>query len=420
VEPLWSLAGLHEHELNGHLRGEVRITGSIDAPAFSGSLDLDQGSYSYLTSGLNLQALTLSVTGDGNKLKINAFEATDGQGGSLKAEGAFELSSQLFFPGKVKITATDLSIVDLDSIKALASAQLVYLRSNNTASLSGSVKSRKIEAQLTQTLPISVVSIDVREINLPGRPNAEPSNRSVIKRPPLELDLAVEIPDRFMLRGRGLESEWQGKLSISGTTDVPLINGSATLVRGYFDFGGKHFSLDSGQLFFDGGREIDPRIELISRTRTSSIDAEIKISGNLSSPQVSMSSVPLLPEDEILSQLLFGASITELSAFQLAELASTLATITGKGGNLNFLSAARKRIGLDVLSVSSDPDIENGTLLTGGVYLSKDVFLEVETATSTGEVVTRLFYDISRRLRAESEVSQKKGNSLKLKWFWDY
>ena len=132
-----------------------------------------------------------------------------------------------------------------------------------------------------------------------------------------------------------------------------------------------------------------------------------------------MSSTPALPEDEILSHLLFGKSIGDLGPLQVAELASALATISGNGSSLNVLSTARKGLGLDTLSFTSDSINGNGTLITGGKYLSRDVYLEVEAATATGETVTRLLYDITSWLRAESEVSQK-GSSLKLKWFWDY
>jgi translocation and assembly module TamB len=133
-----------------------------------------------------------------------------------------------------------------------------------------------------------------------------------------------------------------------------------------------------------------------------------------------MNSIPVLPEDEILSNLLFGASVRDLSAFQLAELATALASFSGGGEGLNVLAGARKGLGLDNLSITSDPDKETGALIAGGKYLTRDVYLEIETATATGETITRLLYDITRRFRAESEVSQKAGSSLKIKWFWDY
>lgn len=420
VEPLWGLARLNDHDLEGYFRGEVRVTGSVDTPLFSGMARLEQGTYSYLPSGLALQDVSLAVAGSGDTLIISSFQASDGEGGMLKAAGSFEISPQGLFPGTLEIDAERLAFVNLDSVRANASGSLVYVRSEQAAALSGKVTTGRIEAEITQRLPKSVISIDVREINLPVERSPTQGAGPAIRRAPVALDLSIIIPDQFFVRGRGLESEWQGDLSVSGTADEPLIAGTLSLVRGNFDFGGKRFSLDSGRLFFDGGRDVDPEIELVSRTRTSTIDAEIRISGNLSSPQVTMSSVPVLPEDEILSHLLFGSSVTELSPLQLAELASALATISGEGGGLNFLSVARKRIGLDLLLISTDPDQENGTIITGGKYLTRDVYLEVETATATGETITRLLYDISKRFRAESEVGQKKGSSLKLKWFWDY
>ena len=65
----------------------------------------------------------------------------------------------------------------------------------------------------------------------------------------IELDLNIKMPGQAFVRGRGLESEWQGELAITGTTSTPIIKGSIDSKRGAFNLLGKVFNLETGYQF---------------------------------------------------------------------------------------------------------------------------------------------------------------------------
>ena len=70
------------------------------------------------------------------------------------------------------------------------------------------------------------------------------------------LDLTISMPGRIFVRGRGLESEWAGSLTITGTAANPQIQGKIEPVRGSFDFLGKRSVLDQGRIGIQGLKDI--------------------------------------------------------------------------------------------------------------------------------------------------------------------
>src|SRR3546814_17931357 len=103
---------------------------------------------------------------------------------------------------------------------------------------SGTVKTETVEVRLRNAMPPSVVRLDVVEVGgspaqrreAKAKQEAESKKKNAAEA--LALDLVVEAPPRLFVRGRGLEAEWAGKLTVAGTTAEPRINGELHIVRG--------------------------------------------------------------------------------------------------------------------------------------------------------------------------------------------
>ena len=77
--------------------------------------------------------------------------------------------------------------------------------------------------------------------------------------------------------------------------------------------------------------------------------------------------------------LLFGSSITQVSAPEAVQLAAALASLRG-GGGLDPINRLRGAIGLDRLRiVSADPALGRGTAVAVGKYFGRRTFLELIT-----------------------------------------
>jgi len=420
VAPIWLLARRPEHMLTGRLDGRLTLSGELSDPHFDGDLNLRDGHYEYDPLGLVADIEVLHVTGTQDHIELAELRANDTEDGVLTGKGRFELSSKLSFPGRLTAELENFRVARLDELYGKASASLVYERTETDATLSGRVRTGPMRVKMPKELPRSVVEIDVIEINSLEELEGLTFAKEPVKNRPTQLAIAIEVPGQFFFEGRGLKSEWRGDLSLGGTSDEPAITGNMTVRDGDFTFGSKVFELTEGVLVFRGGKVIDPDIAVTAVHTTPNLEAQLRIIGPSSAPEFTLTSTPALPEDEILSRILLGKSVSDLSAFQLAELVVAMDTLRG-GGSFDVVGKLRRGLGLDTLSFGrSDGEDESATTVTGGKYLRKNIYLEVETSTASSETATRLKIDLTKNLLVETEIGPRQGSSLKLKWFWDY
>ena len=143
------------------------------------------------------------------------------------------------------------------------------------------------------------------------------------------LDIRLDADNRVFVSGMGLESEWQARLRVQGTTATPEIAGNVELIRGTLGLAGRRFRLDRGQVTFTGDRPPNPQIDLAATSDIDGVEVGINVTGRSNNPQIAFTSSPGLPQDEIVSRILFGSSVTQISAIQAVQLAASLNSLRG-------------------------------------------------------------------------------------------
>ena len=134
-------------------------------------------------------------------------------------------------------------------------------------------------------------------------------------------------------------------------------------------------------------------------------DVTIDITGNAQRPEVAFSAVPALPEEEILARLLFGGSVTSLSATDAIQLGAALTALQGGGGGLDPIGTLRRSIGLDQLRiVSADPALGRGTGVALGKNLGRRAYVELVT-DGQGYSATQVEYRITSWLALLGSVT---------------
>ncbi|ARC89162.1 translocation/assembly module TamB domain-containing protein [Rhodovulum sp. MB263] len=206
---------------------------------------------------------------------------------------------------------------------------------------------------------------------------------------PYPLDLTVNAPSQVFVRGRGIDAELGGRLRLGGSTADVVASGQFELIRGRLDILAQRFTLDEGQVSLTGS--FDPRLYFVAATQSGDVTARIVVEGPASAPEIKFSSEPELPQEEVVSRILFGRGLDTLSPLQAAELASAVATLMGKGGQ-GILGSLRGATGLDDLDVNSTE--EGGTELSAGKYLSDKIYSQV-TVNQKGQSEINLNLDVS-------------------------
>ena len=167
---------------------------------------------------------------------------------------------------------------------------------------------------------------------------------------PWKLDLKLAGSD-LQVVGLGINSHWRTSLHVGGLADAPRFTGRADLVRGDYDFAGRNFKLDHGTIRFQGENPPNPLLDIHASAQVQGLDASVIVTGTGLKPEITFASSPPLPQDELLSRILFGTSITNLSAPEALQLASAVAALQSGSGSLDPINALRRAVGLDRLRV---------------------------------------------------------------------
>jgi translocation and assembly module TamB len=308
-------------------------------------------------------------------------------------------------------------LINRDDLRGAATGSVRIHSDADGARISGKLDIDQARIALGTTSVADVPAMVVTEINgtAAKRPVARPVKPTI-----WQLDLDVDADNRLMVRGMGLDSEWSADVRVTGSIEKPRVTGKVTLVRGDYDFAGKRFALTRGDVRFTGNYPPDPIINIVAENTSSNFTATLRITGTAQRPQISFSSVPALPEDEVLSRVLFGESVTNLSAPEALQLAGALATLRGGNGGLNPINAIRKGLGIDRLRIlPADTTRGRKTSIAAGQYIGDRVYVEI-TTDAQGFTATSVEVSLTRSLSILSEIATLGGTSLNVRWKRDY
>ncbi|MCC0063473.1 MAG: translocation/assembly module TamB domain-containing protein [Defluviimonas sp.] len=228
------------------------------------------------------------------------------------------------------------------------------------------------------------------------------------------LDVTVDASNRIFVRGRGLDVEMGGAVHLGGTTANVAPAGQFTLIRGRLDILGKRLTIDEGLLQLQGA--LAPYVRFSASSENNGVTARVLIEGVATEPRITFSSSPDLPQEEVISHLLFGKDLSSLSPLQAAQLASAVATLAGKGGE-GVLARLRSSFGVDDLDVTTSDTGEAS--LRVGKYLSEKVYTDVAIgAGGTSEVNLNL--DVTPDLTVKGSVGSDGQTGIGIYFERDY
>ncbi len=380
----------------GQIQLNAGVTGTLTSPRLSGTVRLAGGEVRDYGQGAHLNDIDALLQLEGDSVRIARLDARAGPG-TVSAAGSVGILSR-DLPINVRLEAKDARPLSSDLLTVSLNADLTASGElTKQLLLSGNVQTKKAEIRIPETLPTSVATLKVR------RPGDKPP-RAPAPGPVINLDLTIEAPGQIFIRGRGLDAELGGNVRVQGTADEPQPIGSFDLRRGQFSMAGQNLTIAKGEVSFNGGSLTDPSLDFTVSPTKATITAELNIGGTVSNPKITLSSTPELPQDEILAQILFGRSASSLSPFELAQIASALAQLTGvtSGGGFDPLSRVRTGLGLDELSVGSSATGQ--ATLEAGRYVAPGVYVGVDQGASADSTKAKVQVDLTKRLKLEGTV----------------
>ena len=424
ADTLYSFVGPADQGLAGPVAVAADFSCQLADPCLQGVLKGNGMTYENQTYGTKLTDMVVSGRFTGNRLEIDQLTAKAGTG-SVAAKGYVSLSSADGYPMNIVATLDNARLARSENIGARATGTLTLTKAAGEAALlSGDLRLPETRYRIVREGAASVpVLTGVRRKPPSGRRRISGDGLAAVGGSLFDLirlDIRLRAGEQIFVTGMGLESEWQADVTLKGTTVAPRVTGEIELVRGTLDFAGRSFELEQGKVTFPTGDAYDPAINLLATDTFDNVTVNVAVTGRASNPQVAFSSVPGLPQDEIVSRILFGDSITSLSPLQAVQLAASLNTLRGGGGGLSPLGALQSAAGIDRLRILGPDDTTGrGTALAAGQYISKDIYLEVIT-DARGYTATQLEISLTRALSILSQAGGSGQSNFSVRYRKDY
>ncbi len=416
---------IEPRRINGDVVFNIAVNGPPALSSVSGQINTNGTRATAPTLGLALEDISGGVTLSGDRAQVD-LRGNVGSGGALAISGPVTLVAP--FNGNLAI--------DLNNV-VLEDPTLYRTSVNGTVGLDGALAGG---ARIAGTLNIGETEVQVPSSGigaLGDLPNvthigAKQNVRTTLERAGattqsndqvsegtggagFPLGITINAPNRIFIRGRGLDAELGGTLNIGGTSNAVVPIGQFDLVRGRLDILQQRFDLTEGSATLQG--DFIPYLRLVAETETQTgTTVRIIVEGPANAPDVTFESSPELPQDEVLSQLIFGRNISEISPLQAVQLAAAVGTLAGRGGG-GIIDNFRANIGLDDFDVTTDAD--GNAAVRAGKYLSENVYTDV-TINSEGDTEINLNLDITSEITAKGTVDADGETSIGVFFERDY
>ena len=410
---------------SGQAKVDLTIRGTAAAPLVGGAVTIANGGFADPINGIALTNIAGVLSGAGRDVTISGLNGQTKNGGRVAVAGRVSVDPKAGFPASLIVKGADAQFVDSELASATGDLDLTIIGPLLRApKISGRVALRNMDVNVPERLPVNLKPLPgTRQIDAKGFAAqmiaVERKERAAAARKPTfdaPVDLTISAPSRVFVRGRGLDAEFGGQLKIAGTIQKPIVDGGFDLRRGKMQLLTQRLDITQGRLTFAGG--LVPQLNFAAQTSAGGVTANVTVTGPASQPGFAFTSSPSLPQDEVLSRLLFAKASASLTPFQAVQLALALAQFTGATSGADAFEKLRRSLGVDTLDI--DAGGASGPSVGVSRYIAKGVTVGVRAGVKPEESSVNVGVDVFRNFRIQSETRVDGKTSVGVGVEWEY
>lgn len=380
--------------LAGSLQGQLQAEGTVAAPRLGGSITGKQIGLLWTDQGLNF------VDGEfAAELRQDSLELTrlvwHGGDGQLTGHGRLKLD-----PAHPEMQLS----LNADKLQAISRPdRLLVLSGTGRLGLAG--RTLRAEANLRVDrgqfeLPRSNTPQVSSDVVVLGRPAASPSETRL---PALDLDLSLDLGDRFSVTGRGLDAQLGGTVRVT-KQDKGILKGNGTIrvVKGSYYAYGQQLSIERGLVNFQGPLD-NPGLNIVAMRKNQDVEAGVAITGSAQAPQIKLVSEPTVSDSEKLSWLVLGHGLADTSSGEMSSLQLAAGALLGAGQSVPLQQRIANAVGLSELNLKGSGTLES-TVVSLGKRLSSRAYLTFEQGLAGSEPLMKLNYRLTKRLSVSTQA----------------
>lgn len=302
--------------IEGTTAVDARIGGTVRKPEFSGAASLRIGYARFTSEGVPaIGRLDANIAFTNEGLQIRTFRGEVGG-------GTFQLSGGIRVP-KWFEPVFDLRLVS-DSV-LVRRDDSVTIRVDTDIKATGPLAAGAVRGTIWITQSRFFRDIEILPIGLPGRPKPKPSPKSApfqqnfaITTPPFNhwtFDIAIKTRpnDLFEIRGNLATGNAAVDLRFGGTGAEPWLEGIIRVENFKATLPFSELEVSRGFITFSRSDFLRPNLDILAESRLRDYHINAYIYGSPENPQLSLTSEPPLPQQDIISLLATGTTTSELT-----------------------------------------------------------------------------------------------------------
>ncbi|MBU1666514.1 MAG: translocation/assembly module TamB domain-containing protein, partial [Gammaproteobacteria bacterium] len=383
-------------DFDGSLTAKIQGNGTLAEPRLSGTITGENFRLAQPDQGLDLKdgRFQAELSQDTLLLKSLSLRAGDGL---LSGQGKLGLRGG----------QPDLQLaLKADKLQVISRPDRLLILSGD-----GSVTMQARKLQLRGKLKADRGLVELAKGDTPSLSDdvvvlgREPERGSATKGLPyaVELDLDLDLGDRFFLKGRGLDAQLGGALKLTGRQGLPLrANGGIRVVKGAYAAYGQRLEIERGLLNFQGPLD-NPGLNILAMRKNQEVEAGVAITGSAQAPVVRLASNPTVPDSEKLSWLVLGHGISDAGSKEFDALQLAAGALLGAGESVTLQQRIAHAAGLEEVSLKGAGTLES-SVLTLGKRLSSRAYLSYEQGLTGSAALVKINYTLSRRLSLRTQA----------------
>ena len=400
---------------NQLIRGKLHTKVDYVDGAPSGFLNVEDGRYEHYGWGVVFQHFNADLAATPDGFRVVSASATDGGDGTLAMTGGLGTGGL-----GLRLDFAKAQIIQRDEVEASMSGWLDVSGRLARPDVSGELTIDRAEILLDNIAPPPpplLTDYDASKTNLVGV-----AVKRERKPPPVGLDIKIKMPAQVFVVASMIEATLEGDLHV---TDTPLgiaVAGRVEPRRGFVSFIGKKFRFTEGDILLDG--EVPAMAVLNNLTAEYArrdVTARLVLNGPANDPRFRLESSPPMPQDEVLSLVLFNRDTTSISPYQAYQIAMAARQLSGGLNGPGFMYQVRQAIGVDTLEWREADAAGGASSVAAGKYIGSGLYVEVNSELDAGgQTGLSAEYEVTRHFSVETYTGPKMRPGIGVNWRNDY
>jgi outer membrane protein assembly complex protein YaeT len=376
---------------------KVTARGTISEPDVTGTVDLMNARAVSDEPNIAAENINAHVDLQGRRIVLSELTA-DVNGGMLKGSGDVSLGQGTVSDINIQLQANDIAYDAPLDLRSISDSDITITKKGDEILVNGKVTID--EAGLTGDVNFDTGLLATmtarRKLDLTEERNP------LLER--VRFNVAVNTATPILVDNNLARAEIDTDLTVVGTPYETGLLGELTLLEGSeIRLNERRYETERGVLTFADERRIFPSFDLLLNTTAGAYDITIAVTGTPGDTETTLTSVPTLPEPDIMAMLVTGRTLDDMRGEEyevaraqvLSYLAGRVGSSLGRGLQ-RATGLSEVRIEPTLIANEADPSAR----LTLGQELTDELKLVYSTnLTDSNDQIWVAEYDVTRRFQ---------------------